>query len=336
MPPNAAVPVTPSPFVSRRGEVPLTLVLDAERALTVEVLRAPDVSSESGLSALVSFAESSQADFPPLAAHGRDIPRDIAEGRVLWQSAEVVDWIVRLSGLERVMTHQLVRQRVGVTYSQQCTGDRDCRHETAVVPRAYARPGFEDRRRSYVEETLRAKLEYAADVDAGICIGEARRRLPQSLSTFLNVRWCVTSLVEMYKKRRDPMTQDWLMYVLAGKIRDAVVAESPWMENVLRPAPAKGSYYERIKRVGYTATHLWSPAGTDHDDYEWNPETFEHGALSHEELSSGPEQPPELYLGAELLAAGLPDVAAALRRLGDEDRLRALRLAYGAEAVDGL
>lgn len=336
MPSNPSVPRTPSPFVSRRGEVPLTLVMDAERALTVEVLRAPDVASEAGLSALVSFAESSQADFPPLAAHGRDIPRDIAEGRVLWQSAEVVDWVVRLSGLERVMTHQLVRQRVGTTYSQQCTGDRDCRHEIAVIPRAYARPGFEARRESLLRETLRAKMEYSADVDAGICIGEARRRLPQNLATFINVRWCVTSLVEMFKKRRDPMTQDWLMYVLAGKVRDAIVEVSPWMENVLRPAPAAGSYYSRVKTVGYTATHLWSPKGTDHDDYEWNPETFEHGDLSHEELSSGPEQPPELYEGEELLAVGLPDVVSVLLRRGDEDRLRFLRLCYGKDLLDVL
>lgn len=317
MPSDLSVPVTPSPFVSHRGETPITLAIDAEDAIRVEVLRAPEVGAR-GFRALLSFAETSQSDWPPEVSdleEGRDVVEDVRDGRTLWQSAEILDWVVRISGVERILTHQLVRQRVGVTYSQQCTGDRDCRHEPVVVPRAYAREGFEDHRRDFVLGAISDKLRYSAAVDAGLCIGEARRCLPQCLGTFINVKWSLNALQEMYRKRRDSMTQDWLMYVLAGKIRDAVVAASPWMEGALREAPARGSYYERIKTCGHTATHLWSPKGTPHDDYPWNPGTFQHGDLSHEELSSGPRAEPALFDGKVLMAVGVGEVRRAIARI---------------------
>lgn len=334
MPENRAAPVTPRPFVSRRGERAVTLVLDAEDGIRVRVLRGPDLSAP-GLEALAAFSGACHADRPRTGGGGEGVLDAVAAGRTLWQCAEVLEWLVLIEGMDRVQSHQLVRQRVGVTFSQQCTGDRDCRVDDVLVPRAYAQPGREGLLRSYVDDAVLAKVAYARDVDAGISIGEARRRLPHGMATFINVRWCLASLAAWFKQRREPMSQDWLTYVLAGKVREAVLAASPWAGAALREPRAAGSWYNGVKEAGYSASHIWSPKGTDYDDYEWNPATFEHGSLSHEEVSSGPPVPPQLWFDDLQVASGVAEVAAVLRAEGDAGRLSVLESIYGADAVRG-
>jgi len=321
VPLDPSAPVVRSPFVSHRGEAPRTLLLDAEDAIRVSVLRRPD-DDPSIRDVLAAFVSSTHAYRPPLVADpDRDPWDDVAGGRTLWQNAEILSWTLLVEGVDRNLSHQIVRTRVGVTFSQQCTGERDCRHDDVLIPRAYARPGFEARAVEFVRGTLDAKRRYADDVDAGISVQEARRGLPHSCATYLVANWALSSLALWYVRRADEMTQDWLMYRLAEAVRAAVVGASPWAASAVKAPPAASSWYSRNRESG-SITHLFSPSGTPYDDHAWNPSTYEHGALSHRDVSSGPAVPPRLYVGEDLVAVGAESVREALAGVDPEGAAR--------------
>lgn len=279
------LPIT-SPFRSKLGLPPLTLFLDAEDAMRVTVLQKPE--GEGMDRVLTGFGRACHEDFPVEEADPR-VWDDVVNGKALWQNAETLEWVFLIQGIDRITSHQLVRARVGVTFSQQCTGDRDCRFDTILVPRAYAQPRFSARRDAFIYDAHEAKVQYAYDVDAGMCVGEARRRLPQSLETFIYMKCNLMSLVNLLSRRDDPMSQDWLTMKLAQTLRAAACTASPWAISALQPRTrAEGSWYDKVKENGWSCTHLWSPKGTPYDNYEWNPKTFVHGVQSHEEVSSNP------------------------------------------------
>ncbi len=311
MPSNLLVPIISSPFVSKRNEKTITLVLDAEDAIVVEVARRPD--DNPGMeSALETFGRACHDDILPSPGwpntHGHGDPwGDVASGRALWQNAETLRWNIRISGVDRVLTHQLVRLRVGVTFSHQCTGDRDCRWDSLLLPRSIG-----EGRGLAAYELVRMKTMYSSLVDSGGSVQEARRFLPHCISSHIQMDTCLTTLAGWYRKRREHLTQDWLTYVLAGKIREAVVAASPWAASAFPEPTPKGSWYDRVKENGWSVSHLFSPKGTPYDNWDWNPGTFEHGEKSHEEVSSGPPREPILYVNEVCIASDKESVASAL------------------------
>jgi len=309
MPLDRSATVVRSPFVSHRGEAPRTLLLDAEDAIRVRVLRRPD-DDPALRDVLHAVVSSSYAYRPEVEALG-DPLEAVAEGRTLWQSAENLDWTILVEGIDRTISHQVVRTRIGVTFAQQCTGERDCRHDDVLIPRAYARPGFGARLDDFVAGALDAKRRYASDVDAWISTHEARRGLPHASATFLLARWSLSSLAPWYAKRRDSLTQDWLMFRLAEAVRAAVVEASPWVRSAFRTTDPSASLYARAAAHGGVA-FLFSPSGSEQDRAPWHPDSFPHGAASHWEVSSGPKIAPRLYVGRDLVAVGVEAVREAL------------------------
>jgi hypothetical protein len=346
MPRNDQKPPVTSPFRKKIGIEPVTLFLDAEDAIRVSVLQKPEGAGMERV--LTAFGRACHEDFPVTAADPR-VWEDVAAGKALWQNAETLEWNLLIEGIDRITSHQLVRARVGVTFSQQCTGDRDCRNDVVLVPRAYAQERWSERLDSFIKDAHRAKIEYARDVDAGMCVGEARRRLPQSLSTFIYVKCNLMSLSNLLSRRDDPMSQDWLTMTMAQRIRAAVLEASPWAAPALAPrTSAAGSWYDKVKENGWSCTHLWSPKDSIYDNYEWNPDTFAHGDQSHAEVSSNPGETgvlPELWDGEDAISpdhnviarlVGYADCRRRLIALGMEDHAALLAACYsGAGRVTG-
>ncbi len=287
MPRNDEVEIIERPFVSRIGQMPITRVIDMENALSVDLLHRPDEASEGA--ALAAFTKACHSSRVPDSTdlNMMQAPlEDVVAGAALWQSQEILHWTFIVRNCTRMLTHQLVRARVGITFSQQCFGDHDARHADILVPRCFN----SRQRQAFIAHSIEAKMLYASMVDAGICIQEARYLLPHSVATFICVHASLNALADMYSKRVCTMTQPWETTEFAHKMKASIVESSPWAAPIFRSqCESKSCFFHRAKKVGHAITQLWAPDEI-HDDFDWNPKSFEHGPLTHAQTSSGPDE----------------------------------------------
>lgn len=281
MPNDPSFPSLGSPFEPHFGEIPLTRVLDLEDTLKVDVVQR--IPSNIGY-LLDSFTRCCHAQGPSVSADPR-VLKEVLAGGGLWQSMEIMHMTLLVTGCTRVLTHQLVRQRVGVTFSQHCTGETDLRHRDLLIPRSWLKDT--DMLQARINNAVEAKHLYAEAVDSREeCLQEARYMLPHNLDTFIYVHACVSTLAQIYAKRHCKMTQAWETVLFARKMKEAILAYHPW----LGPAfldNCKSCWYSKARSTGFSCTHLYAPSG-ECDDHSWNSKTFVHGVRSHEEMSSGP------------------------------------------------
>lgn len=105
------------------------------------------------------------------------------KGETMPLAMELPNFVFCISGIDRVITHQIVRTRVGVVFSQHCTGDNDIRHLDFLLPPAI----LNGKRNKEVKKWLSdgAKL-YSKLLDKDeIGIQDARHIFPQCINTYL-------------------------------------------------------------------------------------------------------------------------------------------------------
>jgi hypothetical protein len=218
-----------------------------------------------------------------------------------------------------VLSHQLVRARVGWSFSETCTGDHDWRHGDFLVPRAWDRVPWLD---TALRHMLVSKHLYAAMVDgmylwpagdpdgpggystdfgvmalqshfsheAGLGVpNDARYILHPNLKVFVHAKTNLAALSEWYRKRSCTMTQAWEMVVLAERVKAAVLAVTPWAAKAFQ-CPCEqgkcwylGAYKQPLAMANYYAPDPVHAAFMD----DWNPKSF-LSPLPHHAVSSGP------------------------------------------------
>lgn len=271
MPHSDHAKIDKGPFRPRHHEVPITRVRDLLEASSVRVLQTP---ADAPARAMHEFVHAAWADSPEtgklLDMSNEELLDDLLNSGRLWHAQEILSFMISFEGITRLLTHQLVRQRVGVVFSQQCSADSDWRHHDLLVPRS-VRPWLKD----YVEEALRAKLLYADMVDHDIGIREARHVLPQSLETFLFMYAPASVVTMVYNKRMCTAISPWEMVVLMRKMRDVILEVAPYMERALSPHPCAGGRCWWTKARPEVRTNLYIP-DADHDTGDWHRDSFEH------------------------------------------------------------
>lgn len=242
-----------------------------------------------------------------------EILAKIGEGKTLWQCMEIIKFGVRCTNVSRVLTHQMVRARVGISYSQQCTGDVDCRHLDFVMPNSYLRTigdnllGVEGR---FVETCLAAKAAYVDYVDHGnISIQEARYLLPMGLAGHIYLDVCLGSLAEIHRKRMCTMTQTWEFVVWSRLLRKQIERVAPWALPLF-PEACGNCWFKQTAKTPFANTHLWYPDREHHSIFDSPLEAdnaaalklFVHEDKTHEEVSSGPKGPIQHYHGRDSIS----------------------------------
>src|SRR3990167_5122124 len=91
----------------------------------------------------------------------KDALSQMLSGKALGLGLETVNLMFRISGITRIDTHQIVRQRIGVTFSQQCTGDRFLTHNDALIEECIAKD--DKLLNSVIQTSLNAKETYTLD-----------------------------------------------------------------------------------------------------------------------------------------------------------------------------
>lgn len=292
-----------SPYIDRTGQEPLTelLFLDTD-ASRVEI---QGVSIPPNINEFVEACHKTTAD----EGHRfgtKGLIEEIGKGRSLWQCGEAIRFHVKITNASRVMTHQLVRARVGVTFSQQCTGDVDSRHTPVVVPTSFLRDSraFND----FYCNVVKAKVAYRDAVDvARISIQEARYLLPMGLTSFIYMDICLGSLAELYKKRSCTQTQTWEMIVFARNLRAEIERVAPWALPMFQGCEqGKFCWWKGTADTAFANTHLFAP-DDKHQDKPYNLNSFVH-PHTHDIVSS---------VDAERLAEVKTDISCARFFIGD-------------------
>ena len=225
------------------------------------------------------------------------IAEDIAQvHRPLSLSVEVPSFTFVVGGISRVMTHQIVRGRVGFTYSQKGTANQDQRHGDVLVPRVYARSENRSLLDDYVGLHLDAKEAYRRSVDSGrVSTFAARYMMPPSLAQFIWVNVSLAALIGMVGKRLcacEAHEYNWTAQLMV----DRVVEKFPELESALRADCEKpgGCFYQRNFGNGIGDTVHWPDER--HDAGPWNPENYLF-AGTREELAGGPPFQTRAYVG---------------------------------------
>lgn len=326
MPRNDNVDPLPCAETRHLDEVPRTTFEDLEDAKRVTVLSRPE---DSPLESYMTFARTCHNPEPVVSVGGDDwdlVARSAGSGRLLGQDSELYYWTLRLEGLTRVLSHQLVRARIGWTFSETCTGDQDWRHGSFLIPRPWMRNEY--LLETHIGQMLRSKLLYAADLDGRLgCIGDdnglfsplaqcdalpdkfaqgatldARYGLHPNLKVYVHAKVNLAALRVWYAARSCTMTQAYEMVVLAERVREAVIAASPWAaKSFVRPCDSGQCWWHKNRGLGVMMTNYYKPDAV-HDTFDWHPASWLYGRTP-QEMNSGPVPfETRRYVGADRVA----------------------------------
>ena len=273
MPRNTGTRPIPNPFVNRTGEVPITAVRNCKTALFV------DVQNISGINySLKEFVNAAYKSVAPSYENETksDFLQDMIAKNTLPLGLECIHFQVKVTGCTRIFTHQLVRQRIGITFSQQCSGEADWRHHDIIMPSC-------NLSKNNIDYAILGKHMYARALDNdGVSVQEARYLLPQCLETYIYFDASLLTLINLYKKRTCLMTQTWETHLFAERLKRGILAVLPELEPLFKNPCEEGKcWYNSVKESGNNI--FLNPPDELHDNFDYHPYSFPYSVTSEEQ-----------------------------------------------------
>jgi len=146
-----------------------------------------------------------------------------------WSVLEHSSMTVQISGISRACTHQLVRHRVGNTYTQESQRYFDPLTDPdwfIIPPRLQNDP---DLLRHYIQAREKEAEEYRFYIENKIPKEDARFCLPNACKTTITWTFNMSSLIWFLEQRLKPEAQ-WEIRELAQKLLDLVMTIPEWAE----------------------------------------------------------------------------------------------------------
>jgi thymidylate synthase (FAD) len=269
---NSKLTPKPHPYRILFGQMPLTKFKDYRKSIKVDLLYCPE--KKEIMSSVYDFVKATWSE------DGRESERatkeqmsealiTMLEGKALGLGIETIDFIFRIGGITRIDTHQIVRQRIGVTFSQQCTGDRFLTHNDVLIEENMNQPEILE---NLIKATITCKMSYAEMCDSlKISIQGAREILPHNLETFVFMKVNLMTLVDFYRKRIDDGSQTWPINIIAQQMSDAVCEKYPELKMIFDKAKTSYKFQTEASkdRKNISSTSLYIPKNdTDFDYHE--------------------------------------------------------------------
>jgi len=160
---------------------------------------------------------------------------------------EHVSFSFLIEGVSRVSTHQLVRHRIGCSYSQKSQRYVREREPEFVVP-----PAFQDKpeeKEQFIKACQESFDKYCELVEAGIHQEMARYLLPQAIESSLMVTMNARALYHFFQLRCCTRAQEEIR-VLAWKMLKQVKKEAPLLFSLAGPSCESGPCPEGDKSCG--------------------------------------------------------------------------------------
>lgn len=301
--------LTPKPHAFPRlfGQLPLTRVRDYSRSIKVDLVKHDDPSTMLNGTydfAKATWSEDGRESERATLQEKEDALSQMLAGKTLQLGLETVQFIFRISGITRIDTHQIVRQRVGVTFSQQCSGDQFWTHHDVLVE-----PSIKQELGPYsafLTTALQSKQVYQEMLDTQkISVQAARSILPHCLETFVFMRIDLATLLFFHQKRIDDGSQTWQMNEVAQQMADRVIEIFPQTAVAFEKSKTRFKFQVEASkdRTNSFSTGLYLPSP---DNFEYHDQDFLYPQTKNKMHLVGDhkvdEFPTEYYLGTSRLS----------------------------------
>lgn len=282
MPKNNELTPATLPMPLRFNEKPTTEFINNLDAMEVTLLNYPTVDQL--IEEIIPFTNATWNDDPIAVRDSMSMKEkiqnvyDAFHFKYLPQSLETVNLTFLIKGIDLQTVTHLLRNRVGFTFSAECSGDKWWTHKRSLVPNAVQQS--DEFYKRWQEITIAAKQLYCDMIDSKqISIMDARHILPRNLETYYLMHVNFLSLLNFLKQRIDKQIQPEEDNVLAYKLLLATIEKVPFAINVVNiHAPAMN--YVTMARTG-KATNLYFP-DKDSDIFAWNENDFIYQARRDE------------------------------------------------------
>lgn len=261
-------------FANRIGQIPLTRFKDYRSSIKVTLKNPEPVDSM--MNRIYSFVKATWADTPEELENAtveqkEDALNQMLSGKALGLGLETVNLTFMISGISHIDAQQITRQRIGVTFSAQCTGDRFLNHNDILVEEAIANNS--EALDLFIDSSLRCKNTYAYMCDHGISIQTARSILPRNIETFYNMNTNLSTLLFFHQKRIENESQTWQLNVIAQQMADEVCKAYPQLKEVFEKNKSKFKFQKDASadRKNTFSTSLYLPK---EDNFEYNNRDF--------------------------------------------------------------
>ena len=224
--------------------------------------------------------------------------QESAKGMSLPLNLEMVHFTFAVSGISRITTHQIVRSRIGMTYSQRCSGDQDVRRDDVLVPRdIYAdNLAYE----SFVDQILNFKEWYAKYADRGHDFGThsiqtLRSLVPHCLSQFIIVHGSLLAFMTLIGKRL--CTNETIEYnKVADGYRKLIIEKFPEFDGFVKANCDRGGCFFMKGKGSPMAGNIYLP-DEKHDVFDYNKENFMYQFTRAKMVDNYPAVPTSYYVG---------------------------------------
>lgn len=263
------------PFNKLFGQNALTRFCDYRKSIKVDLIKYDDPAEMlKGTYDFVKATWSLDGKESERASEDemRDALKQMLSGKALGLGIETVNFMFRISGITRIDTHQIVRQRIGVTFSQMCSGDQWWSHRDCLVEESIAQDPI--LLKEYISATLAGKNTYVNMIDSmKVSIQAAREILPQNLDTFIFMNVNLATLLFFHQKRIDDGSQTWSINIIAQQMADEVCRVFPDLTETFEKNKTKFKFQKEASadRTNTFSTSLYIPKD---DDFEYHTRDF--------------------------------------------------------------
>ena len=239
MPINNNLDPVALPMDLKFGQEPVTNYINNLESLKIELVDGP--TREQAQKIAWNMTKATWADTPGEVNFENATPeeasinlQDVLNFRALPTPMECLGFTFKISGIDVQTVTHLIRHRAG-SFAAQCTGDRDLRHDNALVPESIENcKDSNDFYWRYTQLVAQAKMLYSDMVDSKVVsMMDARVILPKCMETFYIARFNLKDLIGFIKQRQDVQIQPEVDNIMATKIAKLVVGCIPEVSTCL-------------------------------------------------------------------------------------------------------
>lgn len=164
--------------------------------------------------------------------------------------SEFAFFVFSVSGVSRVLTHQLVRHRIA-SYLQLSSRKTDYSNKSFIIPPMIEQSPLNINKKIFIDSVRASMANYKRLIKNKVTYEDARYLLPDSFETHISIGMNARSLNNLFGMRLCGRAQ-WEIRELAAKMRKEVKAVTPslfWSEP--RPCVRTGKCREGNKSCGY-------------------------------------------------------------------------------------
>jgi len=204
--------------------------------------------------------------------------KELISGKTLPNAMEGLKFTFLMEGLTHIEISHVLRHRVFSSVHALCSGDRDLRMDSVMIPESIQHSEFSE---EYKELTRKCKELYAKMVDSKkVSLMDARYILNRNHTYYYYFTMNLKDVIAFINQRKCTQIQPYADNLLAKGMYDNVIKIIPELKEVLSLSCDARCHYVRTANTG-KATNLYWPDKA-HDVFDWNPENFIYKKERHE------------------------------------------------------